>query len=51
MNKQTLQPITIQISPELQKYVHAACQGWDIPETQDDWQELVKEVLKEYFSC
>jgi len=46
----TNKTITIEISPELQRYVLAACQGHDTPETQKDWQELVKEVLVEYFN-
>jgi TRAP-type C4-dicarboxylate transport system substrate-binding protein len=48
--KNKLQPITITISPELQKYVLDACQEYDQPQTQEDWQELVKEVLEEYFN-
>ena len=49
--KTKLQPITVSISPELQQYVLDACSDYDTPETREDWEELIKEVLEEYFNA
>lgn len=42
-------PIQITLSPEIVKLVHDAAEDGP-PETQEEWNEMVAEILEEYFN-